>query len=147
MLVLGACCSELLISLSGIWSLSQHVGQRALQIADVCFSSPFVFVSSTSPRLFHFVPWQPVALLYLNEAGPGPQPLWLGHLSRGCWHWAQQTAPCRGLLFALGLQSTRGTWRCPLSSPCVSPSLTSVLLPSFPCRFNKSLTACRRRLH
>lgn len=106
-----------MLALQSCWLVSQafgpflvtYISQRAPADRRCLFFHPFVFASSTLPKLFHFTAvdnlWHFRAWM---RAGPGPQPRWLGHLSRGCWRGAQQTAPCWGLLFALGLQSSSG---------------------------------------
>lgn len=150
MLVLGACYSELLISLSGILPprfLSRHadISQRAPADRRCLFFHPFVFASSTSPKLFHFTAvatcgtstlgWGLSLVLCCASARssllaslPLPRPLAWG-TANSFW----QRSPLRsGLVEQLG-----SGCRCPLSSPCASSSLISMLLPSFPSRFHR----------
>lgn len=159
MLVLGACYSELLISLSGIspprfLSRRADVCQRAPADRRCLFFHPFVFAPSASPKLFHFTA---AATCGTSARGGGlslvlccacacssllaPSPL-LRLLAWGRANSFLLRSPLRS-----GLAERRGSrCRCPSSSPCASSRLIPVLLPSFPSRIHRSLIACRERL-
>lgn len=159
MLVLGACYSELLISLSGVLpprflSPRADVSQRAPAGRRCLFFHPFVFASSTSLKLFHFTAvatggtsafGRGLSLLLCHACAsssplaPSPLPRLL---ARGRANSFLPRSPlCSGLAEQLGSRC-----RCPSSSRCASSSLISMLLPSFPSRFRRSLVACREKL-
>lgn len=149
MLVLGACYSKLLISLSSILPprfLSRHVdvSQRAPADCRCLFFHPFA--SSTSPKLFHFTA---VATggTSTSEWGLNLVLCWvcLSLLARSplprliAWGTANSFLPrsplCSGLAEHMQML---------LSSPCTSSRLIPLPLLSLPSRFHRSLIAYRK---